>query len=58
MILARSNRGAAFKNVGDIKTYYILNLTGRSEGSSVLPKKNNIFQYYGGLHSSLHFPCF
>jgi hypothetical protein len=30
------------------KDYLFLNLTGRSEGSSVLPKNNNIFQYYSG----------
>jgi TonB-linked SusC/RagA family outer membrane protein len=45
----KSNRGAALANVDlGYKDYLFLNLTGRSEGSSVLPKNNNVFQYYSG----------
>ena len=45
----KSNRAAVLANVDlGYKDYLFLNLTGRSEGSSVLPKDNNIFQYYSG----------
>jgi hypothetical protein len=52
----KSNRGAALANVDlGYKDYLFLNLTGRSEGSSVLPKtiiySNTIVVVF---HSSLH----